>query len=62
MTRAERIKQLQEHRDLAKDLINFIKDQDQTDELEALTAWLKQEILMTELSITMTEQREGWRR
>ena len=61
MTRPERIKQLQERKQMAKDLVEFLKDQDQTDELKKLNEWLNQEILMTELSITMTAQREGWR-
>lgn len=61
MTRQERISQLQDRRQMAKDLIEFLKDQDQTDELKSLNKWLEQEIMMVGLSITMTEQRVGWR-
>ena len=61
MTRQERIEQLQDRLQMAKDLIEFLKEQDQTPEMKALNSWLKQEILMDELSITMVSQREGWR-
>jgi hypothetical protein len=61
MTRQERIKQLQERVQIAKDLIEFLKDQDQTEEMKALNTWLNQEILMAELSVTMVSQQAGWR-
>lgn len=62
MTRQERTEQLQDRLQTAKDLTEFLKNQDQTEEMKALNTWLKQEILTAELSITMVSQREGWRK